>query len=267
MNRRKRFIIITKVFFMLSVLMLLWNGNNTANAADPTGEIRIQLTDLGTSVKDVKFQAYLVGDWHEKTGDFTLSDVFSSTGISFSDLQYASDWDEAAKKLSVHPSLSKQLRFTGKTNAEGELTFPDATFGIYLILPEGDNDYGVVSPFLMCLPYMEKGEWNLSVTAKPKAELASTSTEETTTETASTTTDVPDTATEATSGEESFDKNSSSTSTTINSKGTTTAIKTGDTTPIVLCIVLLLISGFGCIVLIERKHMENDIKKGDTHEK
>lgn len=168
MKLKNRLFTITKMFLLLLTLVLPWTVQ--AKAANGTGSIAISLKDLGTPKSDVAFKAYEVGEWNGEEGTWRLVDILSSTQISLKDLEYASEWDAAALTLAQQKELESLPSVSGKTDADGKLTFSDLEWGMYLVVQDGESEYGIVSPFLATLPYIEDGAQNSDLSVQPKSE-------------------------------------------------------------------------------------------------
>lgn len=170
MKWKNRLFTITKMFLLLLTLVLPWTAQRQVLAANSTGSIAISLKDLGTPKNDVTFKAYEVGEWNGEEGTWRLIDILSSTKISLKDLEYASDWDAAALTLSQQKELGSLPSVSGKTDADGKLTFTSLDWGMYLVVQEGESEYGIVSPFLAAIPYVEDGVQKSDLAVQPKSE-------------------------------------------------------------------------------------------------
>lgn len=169
MKRKNQLLTIVTMFLMLLTLILPWTVQTQVLAETGKGSITISLKDLGTPKSDVTFKAYEVGE-RDAEGNWKLVTSLESTGISLKDLNYANEWDAAALKLTQSADLTTLVSAEGKTDANGTLTFTDLDWGMYLVIQEGENEYGIVSPFLTGIPYVEDGTRKSDLTVQPKAE-------------------------------------------------------------------------------------------------
>lgn len=154
---------------LMSVLFLIFIAAmpKRVSAESPKGSIKISLKDLGTSRQNVALSLYKVGTWNG-TG-WELEACFNDTGISADTLQYASDWEAAAKTLSAHTALTSVERKAGQTDENGIWTMEELAWGMYLLVQEGESTYGTVSPALIAVPYVENGVQNSERIVYPKA--------------------------------------------------------------------------------------------------
>lgn len=84
----------------------------SASASVSNSSINIRLTDLGTSLDNVEFRLYKVGDYNVELCCMGLYSMFSDTDITVQDLKYSSELDNAAKLLSGHSGLPSAKLFT-----------------------------------------------------------------------------------------------------------------------------------------------------------
>lgn len=171
MKQKSKIIMMAKVFLLLLALVLPWTIQERVLADAGYGSISINLKDLESPKADVKFKAYKAATWNSTTESFELAECLKDKGISLDALVYASDWDEAALKLSKQTeALETLISINGMTDQNGMLTFSDIEFGMYLIVQDGQSEYGIVSPFLAAIPYLEEGSLKNDLTVQPKAE-------------------------------------------------------------------------------------------------
>lgn len=169
MKWNKKIVTIAKTFLLLLTLILPLTVQKNVLAEKETGSITISLKDLETPKNDVTFRAYEVGE-RDAAGDWQLVESLKDIDLSLKDLVYADEWDAAALKLVQEADLTSLSSAEGKTDAEGKLTFHDLDWGLYLVVPEGESEYGIVSPFLAGIPYVEDGVRKSELTVQPKAE-------------------------------------------------------------------------------------------------
>lgn len=161
-------------YFPVILLLLLCMIKEPVYAApgSTSGKITIELTENMGTKKGVAFKLYKVGTWVPPSEQWKLEGGL--TGSSLMQLTNASsstDWKNAAESLAgeVKNSSLPETK-SGKTSENGTLTFDSLEEGMYLVVQEGDNAYGTISPFLVALPYKQNETESDEVTAKPKAE-------------------------------------------------------------------------------------------------
>jgi len=149
-------------------MLFLVGGKEMAVYAN-TGEIKITLEDLQTtdsSRKDVEIWLYRVGNVSEEG----IPTLYKSYGLS----EYPKDnasLEAAAKNLAG--MVSGDPLISGKTDEDGIAHFWGIEKGVYLVVIPENNSYGVVTPFMVPLPYLAKAEGGVElqyvVEAEPKA--------------------------------------------------------------------------------------------------
>lgn len=159
---------IYKLLAVLGMIALLCPRAERVYAASETGSITIQLSELNAENSNkagVKFTYYKVGTWNTT---YERWDALSETGVNFSELTSNTAWDAAAKTLAGSDSLSSGTEET--TNEDGTLALTGLTLGMYLMIPQENNNYGVMSPFLVGLPGSgANGSYSYEITVTPKA--------------------------------------------------------------------------------------------------
>lgn len=162
---------IYKLLAVLGMIALLCPRAERVYAAPETGSITIQLSELNAENSNkagVKFTYYQVGTWDTTYEKWKLVDALSGTNVDFSALKNNGDWDNAAKTLAGSDSLPSPIEET--TNEDGTLALTDLPLGMYLMIPEENNNYGVMSPFLVGLPGSgANGSYSYEITVNPKA--------------------------------------------------------------------------------------------------
>ena len=141
-----------------------------AESYDPgrLGSICISLTDLGTDREDVLFELYKVGTL--KAGSdyqWGLDEALVGTGVDLNSMDTTEKTMEITQTLADAVEDSGLKALSGTTDSEGKAEFTGLTQGKYLLIQPGD-DYGIVSPSLVTVPYWEE-EWIYDVEVTPKA--------------------------------------------------------------------------------------------------
>ena len=150
---------------------------------DKKGSIEVTLSDIGTDRENVPIRMYQVGTVVEGGNHLTFNtvDALSTTGVNLNDITTGESNQTAAKTLDDAISALDKTTVatlqttTVNTDADGKADFKDLDQGIYLIKQPVSNPYGVFSPFLVAIPYMEDGQnWIYDVKVSPKAQKVDT---------------------------------------------------------------------------------------------
>ena len=150
---------------------------------DKKGSIEVTLSDIGTDRENVPIRMYQVGTVVEGGDHLTFNtvDALSTSGVNLNDITTGESNQTAAKTLddainALDKTTADTLQTTTvSTDADGKADFKDLDQGIYLIKQPVSNAYGVFSPFLVAIPYMEDGQnWIYDVKVSPKAQKADT---------------------------------------------------------------------------------------------
>ena len=81
-----------------------------------------------------------------------------STGVDVNDITTSDKNLNAAKKLTAVIDNSGISAVTKKTDRNGKVSFTDLAQGMYLVEEKDSASYGMFSPFLVAIPYMEDGQ-------------------------------------------------------------------------------------------------------------
>lgn len=136
------------------------------------GSIQVELDDIGTNPGDVELRCYQVGTVTEEDSlRWQFTKEFETEKIDLNKLETAADYREAAALLAKTAGKSGAALRIGITDSQGMYTFKDLEQGVYLIVQENSAKYGVVEPFLIGIPYTERGQdWVYDVQTKTKGE-------------------------------------------------------------------------------------------------
>ena len=139
---------------------------------DRAGSIMVSLDDLGTKRSDVVLDYYKVADLtQEPEVSWVAAEKCQEAGVDWNGLKQTEDYVRAAERLQTYVEAQKIEGTAGKTDANGKVTFSNLEQGVYLIVQTDVASYGVISPFLVAVPYMEDGEhWIYDVTTQTKGE-------------------------------------------------------------------------------------------------
>lgn len=81
-----------------------------------------------------------------------------STGVDVNDITTSDKNLNSAKKLTTVIDNSGISSVTKKTDSNGKVSFTDLAQGMYLVEEKDSASYGMFSPFLVAIPYMEDGQ-------------------------------------------------------------------------------------------------------------
>lgn len=151
------------------LLMLMGSVKETVLAAtQTTGTITITLNqDLGPK-EGVHFTIYKVGTWSSTDEKWTL--VSGLTSSQFDNLNKNSDWNSVANELASQVQTAG-ITFTQsvKTDGDGKATIQNLALGMYLVIQDGNNQYGTITPYLVSLPSKGSNGYNYTPETFPKA--------------------------------------------------------------------------------------------------
>lgn len=142
--KKVRVCLFSVIVFLLS---LLGSVSLTFASNDAKGDIRIALTNLGTSVSGVTFKLYRVG-----TVESGVPKLDTQYGYSFYP-ETGEALDNLAKDLSTKVTAAES--YVGVVDAQGKLEITGIADGVYLVQAQGTDTYGKISPFMLNLPYMD----------------------------------------------------------------------------------------------------------------
>ena len=142
--KKVRVCLFSVIVFLLS---LLGSVSLTFASNDAKGDIRIALTNLGTSVSGVTFKLYRVG-----TVESGVPKLDTQYGYSFYP-ETGEALDNLAKDLSTKVTAAES--YVGVVDAQGKLEITGIADGVYLVQSQGTDTYGKISPFMLNLPYMD----------------------------------------------------------------------------------------------------------------
>ena len=142
--KKVRVCLFSVIVFLLS---LLGSVSLTFASNDAKGDIRIALTNLGTSVSGVTFKLYRVG-----TVESGVPKLDTQYGYSFYP-ETGEALDNLSKDLSTKVTAVES--YVGVVDAQGKLEIAGIADGVYLVQAMGTDTYGKISPFMLNLPYMD----------------------------------------------------------------------------------------------------------------
>jgi hypothetical protein len=161
--------VLPKVKIILWLLILAAGLIRSKTVQASSGNIDIQLKDLGTPMNEVGFFLFKTAVLDETTGQWKLLANLEGKGTDLEGLTYASQWDAAASRLAYLVRESQMQGITGSTDSSGRLVFSGLEDGLYLVVQQNGQEYGDVSPFLVAVPSQTDNDGTDSVTVFPKA--------------------------------------------------------------------------------------------------
>lgn len=157
---------------ILSAACICMPAKAAAYDADREGSITVRLEDIGTDVSGVEFYCYLVAEpaaGNEMSWELVWP--FEDAGVDLNHLKKAGDYQEAAEKLASWDDRKEAAYISGKTDAEGVVSFKPLRQGVYLLEQTDRKNYGMVVPFLVSVPYAgDGGEYIYDVCTDTKGE-------------------------------------------------------------------------------------------------
>ena len=147
-----------------------------AGAIDTSRNVRltVEYRHDGKPVVSVPFGLYYVASV-DAYASFTLAGDFAAYPVTLENLT-AAEWTALAETLAAYAERDNLTPLdSGKTDAQGTLTFPNKTNrlapGLYLAVGKKHTAGGytyTTEPFLVSLPNLENDAWVYDVTASPK---------------------------------------------------------------------------------------------------
>lgn len=142
----------------------------TAEAEAARGSVRVEFQDLecsNSSREDLPVVLCRIGK-----NDAEGRPVFESESLAVNDPEDVEEISDVAKK--AMNMLNRLQAYETKTDTYGVAVFEDLEEGIYLVIVPDENQYGMVDPFLVTIPYYEetkegKDGPRYDVIAAPKA--------------------------------------------------------------------------------------------------
>lgn len=132
---------------------------------DKKGSITINLDDVKqgdsiTNKANVSISIYQVASIsHDGVNiSFDIVSSLKSTGVDVNDITTSDKNLNSAKKLTTVIDNSGISAVTKKTDSNGKVSFTNLAQGMYLVEEKDSASYGMFSPFLVAIPYMEDGQ-------------------------------------------------------------------------------------------------------------
>ena len=133
--------------------------------------ITVSMTYKGKAVRGGTLALYKVGDVAENDGNYSFVPVEAIRGDipEFGDIESP---DLAGELCKLESKLTPVTGLPKKVGEDGNATFSDLTFGLYLVVQEtAASGYGKTAPFLVSVPYLYADEYQYDVTSQPKTDL------------------------------------------------------------------------------------------------
>ena len=133
--------------------------------------ITVSMTYKGKAVRGGTLALYKVGDVAEDGGNYSFVPVeeIQADIPEFGDIESP---DLAGKLCKLESKLTPVTDLPKKVGEDGNATFSDLTFGLYLVVQKtAASGYGKTAPFLVSVPYLYTDEYQYDVTSQPKTDL------------------------------------------------------------------------------------------------
>ena len=133
--------------------------------------ITVSMTYKGKAVRGGTLALYKVGDVAENGGNYSFVPVeeIRADIPEFGDIESP---DLAGKLCKLESKLTPVTDLPKKVGEDGNATFSDLTFGLYLVVQKtAASGYGKTAPFLVSVPYLYADEYQYDVTSQPKTDL------------------------------------------------------------------------------------------------
>ena len=133
--------------------------------------ITVSMTYKGKAVCGGTLALYKVGDVAEDDGNYSFVPVkeIQADIPEFGDIESP---DLAGKLCKLESKLTPVTDLPKKVGEDGNATFSDLTFGLYLVVQKtAASGYGKTAPFLVSVPYLYADEYQYDVTSQPKTDL------------------------------------------------------------------------------------------------
>lgn len=161
--------------FLITIFLLPFFSYASTVNADDEAAITVQLENLHHSNSDLQgleIELYQVGDV-SVYGEPKILEQYRIKNYP----KTAEQTEAAALYIASH--IEKQPEKVAFTSAEGTAVFTELKQGVYLLVAKNPNDYGVVTPILLHLPFYEEIDGVkegplFNITIKPKASLNTT---------------------------------------------------------------------------------------------
>lgn len=130
--------------------------------------ITVSMTYKGKAVRGGTLALYKVGDVAEDGGNYSFVPVkeIQADIPEFGDIESP---DLAGKLCKLESKLPPVTDLPKKVGEDGNATFSDLTFGLYLVVQKtAAPGYGKTAPFLVSVPYLYADEYQYDVTSQPK---------------------------------------------------------------------------------------------------
>ena len=133
--------------------------------------ITVSMTYKGKAVCGGTLALYKVGDVAEDDGNYSFVPVeeIQADIPEFGDIESP---DLAGKLCKLESKLTPVTDLPKKVGEDGNATFSDLTFGLYLVVQKtAASGYEKTAPFLVSVPYLYADEYQYDVTSQPKTDL------------------------------------------------------------------------------------------------
>lgn len=171
--------VVATVVIVLSALLAAAPASALALSMPDTSRscaLALECASGEEAIAGARIELYRVAEFDEH-GQFSLLDEFVDSGVDLAELDRASTWSQAARKLEISAKLSETApSVVTTTSSNGIATFSGLECGLYLVgstsgTAAGGQTYGS-SAFLVSLPGQSAdGErWVYRMSSEPKFE-------------------------------------------------------------------------------------------------
>lgn len=160
---------------MLILILVLAQGFSiaatAANLPDLTqkGSLTIEMRWNGKKLEDGQLRICKIADIHADTARFELIAPLQEEDLS---LENPADPSVAEKALAL--ALEKGLPMLSAPIIDGAARFENLETGLYLVQQrqqDASSGFAPIKPYLISVPYLSGGKYDMDVTAKPKVPL------------------------------------------------------------------------------------------------
>mgnify|MGYP000668279186 CR=1 FL=1 len=157
------------VFLLAVILIFVVLSAVSVDAAERKGSITVQLNEIGTDREGTALECFYVAE--QKENGWHLTEAFEGCKVTPWNLSRSTDYKEAAEKTFFLGDGEETFGRNKDDRRRWKTCFEDLNEGIYLIRQKnGKKTYGVIAPFLVCVPMEENGEILYDIHTKTKGE-------------------------------------------------------------------------------------------------
>lgn len=133
--------------------------------------ITVTMTYRGKALPGGTLVLYKVGDVAEDDGNYSFVPA-KEIQADIPEFGKIESPDLAGNLCKLESKLTPVTVLPKKVGEDGNATFSDLTFGLYLVVQKtAASGYGKTAPFLVSVPYLYADEYQYDVTSQPKTDL------------------------------------------------------------------------------------------------